>query len=165
MEKCNVEIHIKNYGAISLELEPTIAPITVANFIKLVEQGFYNGLTFHRIIEGFMMQGGDPSGDGTGGSVDTIKGEFESNGVKNSISHVRGVISMARAFARDSASSQFFIMHKDGLFLDKQYAGFGRVTKGIEIVDAICENTEVRDSNGTVLKENQPIIEKVIVVK
>ena len=154
-------IEIKDYGIIKLELYADIAPITVANFAKLVNEGFYNGLTFHRIIDGFMIQGGDPLGNGTGGSKENIKGEFKINGVENNISHIRGVISMARATSYNSASSQFFIVHEDSTFLDGQYAGFGKVTEGIEIVDKICEDTKVEDSNGTVLKGNQPIIEKI----
>mgnify|MGYP006355393181 CR=1 FL=1 len=157
-------IEIKEYGKIKLELDANNSPITVANFAKLVNEGFYNGLTFHRIIDGFMIQGGDPLGNGTGGSSETIKGEFKLNGVKNRISHVRGVISMARSRAYDSASSQFFIVHENSTFLDGQYAAFGRVTEGIEIVDQICENIPVVDNNGTVLKNNQPIIEKIIMV-
>lgn len=159
--KHHVSIEIKNYGTIELELDADIAPITVANFAKLVNEGFYDGLTFHRIIDGFMLQGGDPEGTGMGGSNENIKGEFALNGVENTISHVRGTISMARSRAYNSASSQFFIVHKDSTFLDGQYAGFGKVTSGIEIVDQICENTKVEDDNGTVLKENQPIIEKI----
>lgn len=159
--KHNVNIEIKNYGTIELELDADVAPITVANFAKLVNEGFYDGLTFHRIIDGFMIQGGDPKGNGTGGSNENIKGEFLVNGVKNTISHVRGTISMARASAYNSASSQFFIVHKDSKFLDGQYAGFGKVTKGIEVVDKICEDIQVEDNNGTVLPENQPIIEKI----
>ena len=155
-------IEVKDYGTIKLELDADTAPITVSNFAKLVNEGFYDGLTFHRIISGFMIQGGDPLGDGTGGSDEEIKGEFELNGVKNDISHTRGVISMARAQDYDSASSQFFIVHEDSTFLDGQYAGFGRVLEGMEIVDKICENTQVEDDNGTVLKENQPIIEKIV---
>lgn len=154
-------IEVKDYGIIKLELDANKAPITVSNFAKLVEEGFYNGLTFHRIIGGFMMQGGDPTGTGFGGSDEKIKGEFTANGVKNDISHVRGVISMARSSAYNSASSQFFIVHQDSKFLDGQYAGFGKVLEGIEIVDKICENTKVEDSNGTVQKENQPIIDKI----
>jgi len=157
-------IEVKGYGTIKLELDANTAPITVANFAKLVNEGFYNGLTFHRIMEGFMIQGGDPLGDGTGGSSERIKGEFYLNGVKNNISHVRGVISMARANAYNSASSQFFIVHKDSTFLDGQYAGFGKVTKGIEIVDKICEDIQVEDYNGTVLAKNQPIIEKITMI-
>ena len=154
-------IEIKDYGTIKIELDADTAPITVSNFAKLVNEGFYNGLTFHRIIDGFMIQGGDPLGNGTGGSEENIKGEFKINGVENNISHKRGVISMARATSYNSASSQFFIVHEDSTFLDGQYAGFGKVTEGIEIVDKICEDTKVEDNNGTVLKSNQPIIEKI----
>ena len=154
-------IEIKNYGIIKLELDANTAPITVENFAKLVNEGFYNGLTFHRIIKGFMIQGGDPKGNGTGGSKQTIKGEFKNNGVANNISHLRGVISMARSQNYNSASSQFFIVHKDSTSLDGQYAGFGKVIEGIEIVDKICDDIKVEDNNGTVLKENQPIIEKI----
>jgi len=132
-----VQIEMDNGGIIKLELYPDIAPITVANFTKLIGEGFYDGLIFHRVIPGFMIQGGDPSGNGTGGSKDNIKGEFKSNGVNNSLSHVRGVISMARSSSPNSASSQFFIMHQDGVFLDGQYAAFGKVTEGIEVVDQI----------------------------
>ena len=159
--KHHAKIEIKNYGTIELELDADMSPITVANFAKLVNEGFYNGLTFHRIIEGFMIQGGDPEGTGMGGSSENIKGEFFLNGVKNTISHVRGTISMARSNTYNSASSQFFIVHEDSTFLDKQYAAFGKVTSGIEIVDKICEDIHVEDDNGTVLKENQPIIEKI----
>ena len=159
--KHHAKIEIRNYGIIELELDADIAPITVANFAKLANEGFYDGLTFHRIIEGFMIQGGDPEGTGMGGSSENIKGEFFLNGVKNTISHVRGTISMARSNAYNSASSQFFIVHEDSTFLDGQYAGFGKVTSGIEIVDKICEDIQVEDDNGTVLKQNQPIIEKI----
>ena len=159
--KHHVKIEIKDYGAIELELDADVAPVTVANFAKLTNQGFYNGLTFHRIIDGFMIQGGDPLGNGTGGSDENIKGEFSANGVENTISHKRGVISMARSSSFNSASSQFFIVHEDSTFLDGQYAGFGMVTSGIEVVDKICEDIKVEDSNGTVLKANQPIIEKI----
>ena len=157
----HAEIDIKDYGVIKLELDGDAAPITVANFVKLAKSGFYDGLTFHRIISGFMIQGGDPEGNGMGGSDETIKGEFEANGVKNDISHTRGVISMARSQDMDSASSQFFIMHQDGTYLDGQYAAFGHVTEGIEIVDKICEDTKVEDGNGTVLAENQPVINSI----
>lgn len=160
----HAQIVIKDYGTISLELYADIAPITVSNFAKLVNEGFYDGLTFHRIIEGFMIQGGDPLGNGTGGSDENIKGEFAMNGVQNSISHVRGTISMARATSYNSASSQFFIMQEDTPNLDGLYAAFGKVTDGIEIVDKICEDTQVEDSNGTVLKENQPVIEKITMI-
>lgn len=129
---------IKDFGTIKLELFPSVAPITVNNFLKLVESGFYNGLTFHRIIEGFMIQGGDPLGNGTGGSKDKIKGEFAKNGIDNPLLHTRGVISMARSMFPDSASSQFFIMHKDAPHLDGSYAAFGAVIEGIEVVDKIA---------------------------
>lgn len=159
--KHHAEIVVKNYGTIALELDADVAPITVENFANLVNEGFYNGLTFHRIISGFMIQGGDPNGNGTGGSDENIKGEFAQNGVKNTLSHTRGVISMARSMAYNSASSQFFIMHKDYTGLDGAYAAFGKVTSGIEIVDKICEDVKIEDDNGTVLKENQPVIEKI----
>ena len=131
-------IEINKFGTIEVELYKDIAPITVENFVKLANKGFYNGLTFHRIIKGFMIQGGCPKGNGTGGPGYCIKGEFAANGVNNPISHKRGVISMARAMDPNSAGSQFFIMHKDGEFLDGQYAAFGHVTKGIEVVDAVA---------------------------
>lgn len=162
--KHHVTIEIENYGTMEVELDADIAPITVTNFINLANEKFYDGLTFHRIISGFMIQGGDPEGNGMGGSDQTIKGEFESNGVKNTLSHERGVISMARSSDPDSASSQFFIMHQDSDFLDGDYAAFGNVTKGIEIVDQICQDTKVEDDNGTVLAENQPKITKITVV-
>lgn len=162
--KRHVEIEVQDYGTIKLELDEKAAPISVANFVKLAGDGFYDGLTFHRIISGFMIQGGDPSGNGTGGSDETIKGEFSANGVENNISHVRGVISMARSQDFDSASSQFFIMHQDNPGLDGQYAAFGKVTEGIEIVDQICEKTPVTDGNGTVESANQPKIKTVKVI-
>lgn len=159
--KHNVEITIKDYGIIKVELDADNAPITVTNFVSLAKSGFYDGLTFHRIIKDFMIQGGDPLGNGTGGSEETIKGEFKNNGVNNTISHVRGVISMARGQDYDSASSQFFIVHKDSTFLDDEYAAFGHVTEGMEIVDKICEDANPTDDNGTIEKENQPIIESI----
>lgn len=159
-----VEITVKDYGKIDLELDADVAPITVTNFIDLVNDNFYDGLTFHRIIDGFMIQGGDPLGNGTGGSDKTIKGEFSDNGVNNSISHVRGVISMARSNSNDSASSQFFIVHEDSTFLDGKYAAFGKVTSGMDIVDKLAK-VKVEDDNGTVSKENQPIIESIKVIK
>lgn len=162
--KHHAEIVVKNYGTIALELDADVAPITVENFANLVNEGFYNGLTFHRIISGFMIQGGDPLGNGTGGSSKTIKGEFASNGVKNSISHVRGTISMARSSMPNSASSQFFIVHQDSTFLDGKYAAFGTVTSGMEVVDKICADTAVEDDNGTVAKNNQPVIEKITII-
>lgn len=160
----NIQIQIKNYGNIDLELDASVAPITVENFINLINSRFYDGLTFHRIIDGFMIQGGDPLGSGIGGSDKKIKGEFKANGVNNNISHQRGVISMARSQDMDSASSQFFIVHQDSTFLDGQYASFGHVISGIEIVDEIVKKTSVLDSNGTVTKENQPIIEKIVLL-
>lgn len=162
--KHHVEINIKDKGTISVELDADVAPITVTNFVNLAQKGFYDGLTFHRIIEGFMMQGGDPKGDGTGGSDEKIKGEFSSNGVENSISHTRGTISMARSQAKDSASSQFFIMHQDYTGLDGDYAAFGHVTDGMDIVDDICENTTGQDANGVVPQENRPVIESIVVI-
>ena len=162
--KHHAEIVVKNYGTIALELDADVAPITVENFANLVNEGFYNGLTFHRIISGFMIQGGDPLGNGTGGSSKTIKGEFASNGVKNSISHVRGTISMARSSMPNSASSQFFIVHQDSTFLDGKYAAFGTVTSGMEVVDKICADPAVEDDNGTVAKNNQPVIEKITII-
>lgn len=156
-------ITVENYGEIKLELDGDTAPITVKNFMELAKSGFYDGLTFHRIISGFMIQGGDPNGNGTGGSDETIKGEFSANGVENNISHKRGVVSMARSTSYDSASSQFFIMHGDGTHLDGKYAAFGFVTDGMEVVDAIAENTPVTDNNGTVLRENQPVIKSVVI--
>ena len=156
-----VQIDVKDYGTITAELYADIAPITVTNFVKLVNQGFYDGLTFHRIISGFMIQGGDPLGNGTGGSDEKIKGEFSANGVENTLTHTRGVLSMARSSAYNSASSQFFIMHADATYLDGQYAAFGKVISGMEVVDAICEKTPVTDSNGTVEKENQPVITSI----
>ena len=156
-----IVITIKDYGSITVLLDAKAAPITVSNFLKLVEEGFYDGLTFHRIMSGFMIQGGDPKGDGTGGSDTQIKGEFSVNGVDNPLSHTRGAISMARARAYDSASSQFFIVHEDSTFLDGQYACFGYVTEGMDVVDAICESVPAIDDNGTVLKENQPVIESI----
>lgn len=162
--KHHVEIVIKDKGTIKAELDADSAPITVTNFVDLAKEGFYDGLTFHRIMEGFMMQGGDPKGNGTGGSDKTIKGEFESNGVENDISHKRGVLSMARAQDPDSGSSQFFIVHEDSTFLDGDYAAFGHVTEGMEIVDEICEHAEVIDNNGTVKAGTEPVIETVKVV-
>ena len=159
--KHHVEITVKDYGTISVELDADAAPISVTNFVKLAEEVFYDGLTFHRIIDGFMIQGGDPLGTGMGGSDETIKGEFSANGVENNLSHTRGAISMARAQNYDSASSQFFIVHEDSTFLDGQYACFGYVTEGIEVVDAICEAVPVTDNNGTVEKANQPVIESI----
>ncbi len=153
-----VRMYIYNYGTIYMVLDADVAPVTVTNFINLVDMGFYNGLTFHRVVNDFMIQGGDPDADGTGGSVYNIPGEFALNGHENSISHVRGTVSMARAEDYDSASSQFFIVQADTPALDGSYAAFGTVVHGMEIVDAICEQTPVKDSNGLVDKTKQPIL-------
>ena len=163
-QKTYAAIEIEDYGTILLELDAEAAPETVANFIELAESGFYDGLTFHRIISGFMMQGGDPNGNGSGGSGTYITGEFAANGIENPISHERGVISMARAQDYNSGSSQFFIMHADYPELDGQYAAFGRVVTGIEIVDAVCASTPTTDANGTVPADYQPVI-KTITIK
>ncbi len=141
-----VVIEMENGDVIRIELYPQTAPITVANFTKLVKEGFYDGLIFHRVIPGFMIQGGDPTGTGMGGSKENIKGEFAANGVNNPLKHTRGVISMARAMNPDSASSQFFIMHRDAPHLDGSYAAFGKVVEGIEAVDRIAMvRTDRRD--------------------
>lgn len=141
-----VTIEMENGKKIKLELYPEAAPRTVANFERLAKNGFYDGLIFHRVIKGFMIQGGDPEGTGMGGSSEKIKGEFAANGVPNPIKHTRGVISMARSQNRDSASSQFFIMHEDAPHLDGQYAAFGKVVEGIEVVDEIANTkTDFRD--------------------
>ena len=160
----HAEIEIAGYGTVSLELDGDEAPITVQNFMDLANEGFYDGLTFHRIIDGFMIQGGDPEGNGFGGSSRTIEGEFSANGHENNLTHVRGVISMARSSDYNSASSQFFIMQKTTHSLDGSYAAFGTVTSGIEVVDAICAKTPVEDANGTVLPENQPVITSITIV-
>ena len=162
--KHHAEIVVQDYGTIKVELDADQAPITVQNFIDLANSGFYDGLTFHRIIEGFMIQGGDPNGDGTGGSGHTIRGEFTQNGVNNTLSHTRGAISMARSSAMNSASSQFFIVHEDSTYLDGSYAVFGYVTEGMDVVDAIATSVTAEDSNGTVAKENQPVIEKITII-
>ena len=159
----HAEITVKDYGTIKLELDEGTAPITVENFIKLAKDGFYDGVTFHRIMDGFMIQGGDPLGNGTGGSKDKIKGEFTSNGVNNPISHVKGVISMARANDPNSASSQFFITVADSTFLDGSYAAFGRVTEGQEVADQIAKDAKPVDNNGTIPAAAQPVIEKIII--
>ena len=160
------EITVENYGVITLELDPAAAPETVQNFVDLAEAGFYDGLTFHRIMEGFMIQGGDPRGDGTGGSGTYLRGEFRLNGVENPISHVRGTISMARAaYSYDSASSQFFIVQQDSTFLDGQYAAFGHVTDGMDVVDAICRDARPTDDNGTIPADQQPVITSVVILE
>ena len=158
------EIEIEHYGTIEVELYEKYAPITVKNFVTLINNHFYDGLTFHRIINGFMMQGGDASSRGTGETITSIKGEFDANGVNNQLKHVRGVISMARANDYNSASSQFFIVQQDSPHLDGYYAAFGKVTKGMGIVDRICSEIKVEDNNGTVLKENQPVIKSIRII-
>ena len=156
-----VDIDVENYGTITVALIESEAPGTVKNFVDLVQKGFYDGLTFHRIMSGFMIQGGDPLGNGTGGSDKEIKGEFMSNGVNNRLSHVRGAISMARSQDPNSASSQFFIVHEDSNFLDGNYACFGYVTDGMDVVDKICEDARPVDNNGTIPKEAQPVIKSI----
>jgi len=153
-----VEIEMQDGGIIDIELDREAAPITVENFLKLVNEGFYDGLTFHRVIDGFMIQGGDPVGNGTGGSSDKIEGEFSSNGfATNDISHERGVISMARSSSPNSASCQFFITNDDATFLDGDYAAFGRVTDGMDVVDQI--SAVETDSND---KPLEPVVIKTI---
>ena len=159
----HAEITVKDYGTIKLELDEGAAPITVENFIKLAQSGFYDGLTFHRIMDGFMIQGGDPDGNGTGGSKETIKGEFAKNGFDNPISHVKGTISMARSNDPNSARSQFFITVADAAFLDGSYAAFGRVTEGMEVAEQIAKDAKPIDSNGTIPPEQQPVIEKIVI--
>lgn len=151
-------IDVKDYGTITVELDQDTAPITCANFVELANSGFYDGLTFHRIEPGFVIQGGDPEGTGYGGSDHEIVGEFSENGHENNLSHKRGTISMARSEDPDSASSQFFIVHEDSTFLDGKYAAFGTVTEGMDVVDAICEDA----SNGT-LSEN-PVINSITIL-
>lgn len=161
-ENCTAVITIRDYGKITVALDADAAPITVANFVKLAESGFYDGLTFHRIIEGFMMQGGESKTQ----TADTIKGEFSANGVKNSLSHTRGAISMARnSISMDSASSQFFIVQKDSTFLDGQYAAFGYVTDGMDVVDAVCTDAKPTDNNGSIAASAQPVIESIVIEK
>lgn len=155
------DIQIKDYGTVTIKLDQKTAPVSAANFVALANDGFYDGLTFHRIIKDFMMQGGDPNGNGTGGSENNIVGEFSENGHKNDLSHTRGAVSMARSSDNNSASSQFFIVHKDSTYLDGQYAVFGYVTEGMEVVDEICESAEPTDNNGTISADAQPVITSV----
>lgn len=157
-------IDVKDYGTIKVELNADEAPITVTNFVKLAKEGFYDGLTFHRIIDGFMIQGGDPEGNGTGGSDQTIKGEFSANEVDNVLKHTRGAISMARSQEYDSASSQFFIVHQTAESLDGQYAVFGYVYEGMDVVDKIATSVPVTDNNGSVETANQPVINSIKIV-
>lgn len=157
------DIDIEGYGVITVKLDQDSAPITTENFVNLAEDGFYDGLTFHRIIAGFMMQGGDPTGTGMGGSDENIVGEFRMNGYSNSLSHTRGAISMARSMDPDSASSQFFIVHEDSTFLDGQYAAFGYVTEGIEVVDRVCDEARPVDQNGTIPRDRHPVMNSVTI--
>ncbi|MBO6014640.1 MAG: peptidylprolyl isomerase [Oscillospiraceae bacterium] len=157
----HAEITIRDYGTLRLELDADAAPLTVENFIRLAQEGFYDGLTFHRIMDGFMIQGGRP--DGSKSPVPTIPGEFSQNGVNNPISHVKGVISMARSGDPNSASSQFFITVGDATYLDGSYAAFGRVTEGMEVVEKIAKDARPVDDNGTILPEEQPLIENVVI--
>ena len=161
----HARIEVEGYGTIEVALNANVAPVTVSNFCHLAEDGFFDGLTFHRVVPGFVIQGGDPAGDGTGGSGETIKGEFSANGVENSIPHVRGTLSMARASDYDSASSQFFICVDTASSLDGQYAAFGNVTSGMEVVDAICAEVPVADeASGLVAAEDQPVIASIEVM-
>ena len=157
------DIEIENYGTITVALNGGAAPITVENFVTLAREGFYDGLTFHRIVNGYMMQGGDPNGNGTGGSGKTIKGEFKANNVENPLSHTRGAISMARAKSPDSASSQFFIMQQDYYRWDGNYAVFGYVTEGMDVVDQICADAKPIDSDGIIAPEEQPVIKTITI--
>ena len=158
-----VTFEMANGDIIKAELYPEIAPNTVNNFIALVNAGFYNGLIFHRVIKGFMIQGGDPQGTGMGGPGYSIKGEFLRNGVANNLKHSRGVLSMARAMSPNSAGSQFFIMHEDGDFLDGQYAAFGKVIEGMDTVDYIAASARPTDGNGSIAKAAQPVMKSVTV--
>lgn len=158
------DIEIENYGNITVKLDQSAAPITVDNFVTLAQSGFYDGLTFHRIMENFMMQGGDPNGNGTGGSGKNIAGEFVANGYNNTLSHTRGAVSMARASKYDSASSQFFIVHQDCPdSLDGLYAVFGYVTEGMDVVDAVCTAAQPIDNNGTIPADEQPVIKAITI--
>lgn len=160
-----VRMDIKDYGSLYLKLDADVAPATVTNFIWNVNNGFYNGLTFHRVVDHFMIQGGDPRANGSGGGAYDLPGEFAANGVENSISHVRGTISMARLDEDyNSASSQFFIMQEDFTELDGLYAAFGTVVYGMDHVDTICSNVPVADENGFVLYENQPVISSAVIL-
>ena len=164
--KYYAEMSVEDYGIIRMELDADVAPITVNNFVNLVSEGYYDGLTFHRVYAGFMIQGGCPYGDGQGGSGKVIKGEFSANDIENNLSHTRGVISMARkATGYDTASSQFFICHQDSQFLDGNYAAFGIVTEGMEVVDAICDSVKPYDENGSVNPGDQPVIEYIKLIE
>ncbi|MBQ6701790.1 MAG: peptidylprolyl isomerase [Clostridia bacterium] len=165
-ETYTIEIEIEKYGTITAVLDAKTAPITVSAFVSRVKDGFYNGLTFHRVYDTFMIQGGDPNGNGLNDeNLPTITGEFAYNGVENNISHKRGTLSMARSQSYNSASSQFFIVQEDSPHLDGQYASFGKVTSGMELVDKVCKDTPVIDDNGSVAPNNQPVIKEIRIVK
>ena len=157
-------IKVKDFGEIKLELQYGVTQNTAANFVELARKGFYNGLIFHRVIRGFMIQGGDPDANGMGGPGYSIKGEFRQNGVNNTLAHTRGVISMARSSDPDSASSQFFIVHQDSTYLDGQYAAFGKVLSGMDVVDKIAADAVPTDNNGTIPSDKQPVITKIEVI-
>jgi peptidyl-prolyl cis-trans isomerase B (cyclophilin B) len=163
--KYEAVITVKDYGEIVFEMEEGTAPQTVNNFVKLAESGFYDGLTFHRLKEGFVAQGGDPTGTGTGGSDETIQGEFAANGFNNTLKHVRGTVSMARSSGYNSASSQFFIVQEDAPNLNGSYAAFGTVTSGMDVVDAILADANPTDSNGSISADAQPVIESIVIHK
>lgn len=162
---CYADIEIADYGMITIGLDANVAPVTVENFVSLAESGFYDGLTFHRIVKNFMMQGGDPQGDGFGNSGKRIFGEFTSNGFTNNMLHTRGAVSMARSNDNNSASCQFFIVHQDSPHLDGDYAVFGYVTNGIEIVDQICEDAKPINRNGMISADAQPVITSITIRK
>ena len=162
--KHEVEINIKNYGAITLEIDADSAPLTASNFLNLVKKGFYDNLTIYRAIDGFAIYGGDPNKDGTGTSGETITGEFTSNGYNNTLGHVRGAIGMARGVNKNSASCQFFILQNDARYLDGEFAIFGSVTSGMEVVDRIASTTPVTGSDGHITVDNQPVIASAKVV-
>ena len=159
-----ITITMENGDVMKAELYPEIAPNTVNNFISLVSKGYYDGLIFHRVISGFMIQGGCPQGTGMGGPGYCIKGEFSQNGFKNDLKHTEGVLSMARAMHPDSAGSQFFIMQADSTYLDGDYAAFGHVTSGMDVVDKICKDAKPTDGNGSIESDQQPVIESIRMV-
>ena len=164
-EKIMVEMSVQDYGTMEIELDPSIAPISVENFVNLVKEGFYDGSKYHRIIDGFMIQGGAPKDEASYAKLKTIKGEFSANGIENPLKHATGVISMARAKDMDSASSQVFICVADAPHLDGMYAAFGKVTKGIEIALQIAKDAKPIDHNGRILEEEMPIIEYIKVIE
>lgn len=156
---------VKDFGEVKLELYGDIAPVTVANFVRLINEDFYDGLTFHRAIEGYMLQGGDPNGDGTGNTAPRIYGEFINNGFENKLSHTKGVLSMARSRDYNSASCQFFIMVGDETRLDGDYAAFGKVVEGMDIIESVMASIKTNDSDGLISPEKQPVIEKIEMVE